>query len=161
VTDFSVPGYTLRSGSGLDRALLLQFMQRTHRELYPHNSYPHLAETIDRYLSPDTPLWWVEASDNPRSPVGCLWLGNVVDQVQGDRHAYILLLYVHPQHRRQGIGSALLQRAESWAIERGDRQIGLQVFCQNQAAIYLYKKMGYKTQSLWMNKVLGEEGRGK
>jgi ribosomal protein S18 acetylase RimI-like enzyme len=158
VTDFSVPGYTLRSGSGLDRALLLQFMQRTYRELYPHNNYPHLAETVDRYLAPDTPLWWVEVSGAPHSPVGCLWLGNVVDQIRGDRHAYILLLYVQPQHRRRGIGSALLRQAEGWAIARGDRQIGLQVFCQNQAAIYLYKKMGYETQSLWMNKALGEEG---
>ncbi|WP_416675098.1 GNAT family N-acetyltransferase [Egbenema bharatensis] len=158
--DFSVPGYILRSGSGLDRALLLQFMQRTYRELYPYNRYSHLAETVDRYLSPDTPLWWVESSET-RTPVGCLWLGNVMDQIRGDRHAYILLLYVHPHHRRQGIGSALLHQAEEWAIDRGDRQIGLQVFCQNQAAIDLYQKMGYETQSFWMNKALWEEGRGK
>ncbi|PSB66933.1 GNAT family N-acetyltransferase [filamentous cyanobacterium CCP1] len=157
VADFLIPGYVLRLGSGLDRALLVQFMQRTYQELYPNYDYTHLAHTVDRFLSSDTPLWWVYVEVDPRSPVGCLWLGNAADQVQGDRHAYIFLLYVNPTHRRRGIGSALLRQAETWAVKRGDRQIGLQVFCNNQPAISLYQKLGYQTQSLWMVKELGEE----
>jgi ribosomal protein S18 acetylase RimI-like enzyme len=159
VTDLFIPGYTIRVGSGLDRALLVQFMQRTYRELYPDRDYAHLAETVDRYLSPDTPLWWVEVEGGSASPIGCLWLGNAADQTQGDRHTYILLLYVNPNHRRRGIGSALMRHAEQWATNRGDRQIGLQVFCDNQPAINLYKKLGYQTQSLWMVKEL--EGSGE
>jgi ribosomal protein S18 acetylase RimI-like enzyme len=156
VTEF-LPGYQLRIGSGLDRALLVQFMQRTYQELYPDCNITHLAQTVEQYWGSDTPLWWVEAlQDNtPRhTPIACLWLGNAIDQAQGDRHAYIFLLYVSPTHRRQGIASALMRRAEAWARARGDRQIGLQVFQQNQPALQLYQQLGFQPQSIWMTKPL-------
>jgi ribosomal protein S18 acetylase RimI-like enzyme len=146
-----LPGYLLRIGSGLDRALLLKFMRQTYQELYPAHSFAHLAQTIEQYLSPETPLWWVE---HDRHPIACLWMGNATDQIQGDRHAYIFLLYVSPAHRRQGIAVTLMTQAEAWAKERGDRQIGLQVFQQNQSALHLYEKLGYSAQSLWMAKPL-------
>jgi ribosomal protein S18 acetylase RimI-like enzyme len=79
-------------------------------------------------------------------------VGNAIDQVSGDRHAHIFLLYVVPEHRRRGIGKALMQYVEKWAIARGDRQIGLQVFQSNQPALNLYNQLGYQTQSLWMLK---------
>ncbi|MDB9512868.1 GNAT family N-acetyltransferase, partial [Kamptonema animale CS-326] len=93
----------------------------------------------------------------PRSPalkIGCLWLGNAIDQVSGDRYAHIFLLYVDPEHRHRGIGSALVSLAENWARERGDLQIGLQVFVTNKPALNLYQKLGYQTHSLSMLKSL-------
>jgi GNAT superfamily N-acetyltransferase len=155
--------YRLWSGSGLDRALLVKFMQRTYQELYPDQSFAHLARTVEQYFSKETPLWWVGQADSHhsdgtgssvRSPVACLWLGNAIDQVRGDRHSHIFLLYVLPAHRRKGIGSALMHHAEEWAKERGDRQMGLQVFVANQPAISLYQKLGYASQSIWMVKPL-------
>jgi ribosomal protein S18 acetylase RimI-like enzyme len=83
-----------------------------------------------------------------------LWLGNAIDQVIGDRYAYIFLLYVVPHCRQQGIGKALMRQAEDWAMARGDRQLGLQVFPHNQPALNLYSRLGYQTQSLWMVKPL-------
>jgi ribosomal protein S18 acetylase RimI-like enzyme len=151
--EFSIPGYRLRSGSGLDRALLVKFMQRTYQELYPGGDFAHLARTVEQYLSAETALWWVAADADP-SAIACLWLGNAIDQVTADRHAYVFLLYVSPDHRQQGIGSALMHQAEVWAKQRGDRQIGLQVFCHNQPALNLYQKLGYHTHSIWMVKPL-------
>jgi ribosomal protein S18 acetylase RimI-like enzyme len=145
--------YALRQGSGLDRALLVKFMQRTYQELYPEQNFTHLAQTVEQYLSPDTPLWWVVA-EQQNDPIACLWMGNVTDQVQGDRHAYIFLLYVHPNHRQRGIASALMHRAETWAKARGDRQIGLQVFQGNQPAQSLYQKLGYRAKAIWLVKPL-------
>lgn len=144
-------------------------MQRTYEELYPDRDFSHLAKTIDGYFSSQTPLWWVEftpkqpiaiesgmPSANNHSPnrVACLWLGNSVDQVSGEHHAHVFLLYVMPKHRRRGIGSALMHHAETWARKRGDRQIGLQVFTQNQPALDLYRHRGYQPLSLWMLKNL-------
>jgi ribosomal protein S18 acetylase RimI-like enzyme len=126
-------------------------MQRTYQELYPAHNFAHLVQTVEQYLSPETPLLWIE---HQQKPVACLWMGNATDQIRGDRHAYIFLLYVNPVHRRQGIGAALMKQAEDLARQRGDRQIGLQVFQQNQPALNLYEKLGYTVQSLWLTKPL-------
>lgn len=165
-----IPGYQLRAGSTLERALLLKFLQRTYKEVYPKQDFAHLAITVDQYLSHETPIWWVEIADRDRerdnsglyplpfssqvAPVGCLWVGNVVDQVTGDRHGHIFMVYVAPKHRRRGIGSALVHHAENWAKQRGDRQITLQVFLNNQPAVNLYEKLGYQPYSLLMHKPL-------
>ena len=161
-----IQGYKVQAGSSRDRALLVKFMQKTYQELAPKQDFSHLALTVEQYLSRETPLWWVESADatvNAGSPivppplsqpVACLWMGNAIDQLQGDRHAHICLLYVMPEHRRRGVGSALMRHAEDWARARGDRQIGLQVFQSNKPALNLYHRLGYQTQSLWMVKSL-------
>ncbi len=179
----TIPGYSIRRGSTLERSQLVKFIQRTYQELFPEQTdFSHLATTVERYFSQDTPLWWVDSVEglgtgdwglgtgevggdgeetnkyspsspsSPSSPVACLWMGNAIDQIKGDRHAHIFLLYVVPEHRRRGIATALMQHAENWAKQRGDRQIGLQVFQSNPAAINLYNQLGYQTQSLWMVK---------
>lgn len=167
-----LPGYCLRAGSGLERALLVKFMQRTYQELFENHDFSHLARTVEQYFSRETPLWWVEflgerqeeeyslsplASGLSSPIVACLWMGNALDQVRGDRNAHIFLLYVVPEHRRRGIGKALMQYVEDWARTRGDLQIGLQVFQSNKNALNLYNKLGYQTQALWMVKSLYAE----
>lgn len=147
------PGYSMRPGSTLDRALLLKFMHKTYLELTPDGDMAHLSDTVEQYLSRETPLWWVARGE---VVIACLWMGTAIDQLQGDRHAHVFLLYVAPDHRRKGIGSALMHQAEAWAQARGDRQIGLQVFQFNQPALKLYQQFGYQTQSLWMVKPLNQ-----
>ncbi|MDZ7952826.1 GNAT family N-acetyltransferase [Nostoc sp. DedQUE09] len=171
-----LPGYIIRRGSLLERSLLLKFMQRTYQDLFPNEDFSHLEQTVKQYFSSDTPLWWVEEEGEqgsegageqgsnkkslscaPHPPIACLWVGNVIDQVHGNRHAHIFILYVVPEHRRRGIGTALMRYVENWAIQRGDRQIGLQVFQSNKPALNLYNQLGYQTQSLWMVKFLSAE----
>lgn len=153
-----IPGYVVSAGSGLDRALLVKFMQKTYQELFSEQDFSHLSRTVEQYFSRETPLWWVHLENaNMRSPVACLWVGNAIDQVTGDRHAHIFLLYVAPEHRRKGIAKALMKYLEQWATARGDRQIGLQVFQTNSNALNLYQQLGYQTQSLWMVKPLSSQ----
>jgi ribosomal protein S18 acetylase RimI-like enzyme len=131
-------------------------MQKTYQELFPEQNFSHLAVTVDNYFSAETPVWWVEEKlENATSiKVGCLWVGNGVDQIKGDRHAHIFLLYVALKHRRQGIGKSLMLLGEDWAKNRGDRQISLQVFQSNQPAINLYHQLGFQTQSVSMVKYI-------
>lgn len=141
-------------------------MQQTYEELYPGGTFSHLANTVEQYCSSETPIWWVELAEGQDGgdtllsgqtypkPVGCLWLGNAIDQATGERQAHVFLLYVAPNHRHQGIGSALLHQAETWAKSSGARQIGLQVFETNQPALSLYRSRGYQTKSLWLAKPL-------
>jgi ribosomal protein S18 acetylase RimI-like enzyme len=154
------PGYNLRQGSTLDRALLLKFMRKTYQEMSPspNQDFSHLVQTVEQYLSLETPLFWIDvsqSSSSPSSPVASLWMGNAIDQVTGKRNAHIFMLYVLPEHRRRGIGKSLMHYAQNWATQRGDSHISLQVFTANTAALNLYNQLGYQTQSLWMVKTLG------
>ena len=145
-------GFSLDRGRATDRALLLKFLHRSYREAYPETGFEHLQNTLRSYFTADTPLWWVR--NDAGSPIGCLWLGNSIDQISGDRHSHIFLIYVLPEYRRKGIGSALMQTAEDYARERGDRQITLQVFTSNETAQALYNKRSFQSYSLLMSKSL-------
>jgi len=146
-------GYAFRQGKWGDRSLLYKFLQLTYRELFPDlQNFSSLGETVEQLFANTTPLWWVDTPTG--EAIGCLWLGTAIDQSLGERYSQIFLLYVVPDHRRRGIGKALVQQGEIWAKRRGDRQIGLQVFVDNQKAINLYQNLGYKTQSLLMIKSL-------
>ncbi|MGB3312072.1 MAG: GNAT family N-acetyltransferase [Nodosilinea sp.] len=153
---FAVPGYSLRSGSTLDRATVVKFMERTYTELDPHQPIGHLAATVDRYLGRETPLWWVNPVDSAAAIAG-LWLGQATDQRSGVLHPYVLLLYVTPDHRRHGIATALLTVAHHWAMQQGHQQISLQVFSDNRAAQALYASLGYQPEAVLMKKELPEQ----
>ena len=58
-----------------------------------------------------------------------------VIQVQG--------LAVHPDARRRGVASALLDAAEATLRERGTRKLTLRVLSTNQPAIGLYERHGF------------------
>ena len=150
---FALPGYKLRVGSTRDRATVVKFMERTYSELDPHQPTGHIAATVDRYLSRDTPLWWVDA-ESTAAPVGSIWLGQATDQRSGVLHPYVLMLYVAPNHRRRGLATALLTVAHQWAQQQGHRQISLQVFSDNQVAQALYTSLGYQPEAVLMKKEL-------
>jgi len=86
--------------------------------------------------------------------IACIWLGQATDQRTGLLHPYILLLYVHPNHRRQGIATALLETAHQWAKAQGYSQVSLQVFSSNHAAQALYQKLGYEPEAILMKRGL-------
>ncbi len=151
-------GYNFRKGEAKDRALLVKFLRHTYKELFPDQpSFVHLIKTVDDYFSLETPLWWVEKEINPdhrKTQIACVWMGNAIDQVTGDRYSHIFSLYVMPEYRHQGIGKALMNQAISYAKNRGDQKIGLQVFSHNQQALKMYNSLGFETQSYLMFKNL-------
>lgn len=142
--------YHLRLGKTGDRSLLINFLTRTYQEFFPEQkNLSHLADTVRQFFSTDTPLWIVEWQ---QIAVACLWMGSAVDQVTGDRYGHIFLIYVDPNHRCQGIATALIDRARDWAKSRGQTRIGLQVFIHNDNALTLYQNLGFQTRSLLMLK---------
>lgn len=62
--------------------------------------------------------------------------------IQDEGH--ILNLAVHPDYRRQGIGSILLETIFKKAREKGVRQFTLEVRASNTIAQQFYKKFGLK-----------------
>ncbi|MHC4478098.1 MAG: GNAT family N-acetyltransferase [Planctomycetota bacterium] len=59
-------------------------------------------------------------------------------------HRGTLHMSVHPNHRRKGIGTALLNSLLEWAGQNTVvEKVALGVFAENQAAITLYEKAGF------------------
>lgn len=60
-----------------------------------------------------------------------------------DTEVHVLNVTVHPAFRGQGVGGALLARAEEAGVERGGSRAFLDVRRSNAAAISLYRRAGY------------------
>ena len=73
-------------------------------------------------------------------PVGYIAL--VVER--SSKAARVTDLVVSPEHRRQGIASALLTAAQSWAVEGGIQRLILEMQSKNQPCIRLALKFGYE-----------------
>jgi ribosomal-protein-alanine N-acetyltransferase len=58
--------------------------------------------------------------------------------------ADIHTLTIKESHRRLGIASSMLEKLESWAIQRGARALMLEMREGNEAAMSLYQMAGYQ-----------------
>ena len=61
-------------------------------------------------------------------------------------HVADLGLMVAAGHRRQGLGTALLEQAVAWAQDAGVRKLELHVFPHNEPAIALYERFGFERE---------------
>jgi ribosomal protein S18 acetylase RimI-like enzyme len=59
---------------------------------------------------------------------------------------WIYYVAVHPDHRRQGIGSALMNRVEKDLAQIGCPKINLQVRSSNHQLVLFYKRLGYDVE---------------
>ncbi len=68
--------------------------------------------------------------------IGCLWA--ILEE------AHIIMLAIHPQFQRQGLGQALLWALLKSACDRQLERSTLEVRDSNLVAVSLYKKFGFK-----------------
>jgi RimJ/RimL family protein N-acetyltransferase len=68
------------------------------------------------------------------------------DAHPASEHVADLGLMVAREFRRRGVGTALMEEAERWARDLGVRKLELHVFPHNDAAIALYKGLGYEEE---------------
>jgi RimJ/RimL family protein N-acetyltransferase len=86
----------------------------------------------------------VFVAETPAGIVGRLSVAR--DPHPASEHVADLGLMVAHDHRRRGIGRALMGAAETWARGVGVRKIELHVFPHNEAAIALYERLGYERE---------------
>jgi ribosomal protein S18 acetylase RimI-like enzyme len=71
---------------------------------------------------------------------------------QDRRRGLIENLYVRPERRNDGVGSALIDAAESRLHDREVEAIALEVLVENERAREFYSKHGYDTHRLELEK---------
>jgi ribosomal protein S18 acetylase RimI-like enzyme len=60
------------------------------------------------------------------------------------RTAWLMDVVVAPRFRRQGVASALMLAAQSWAVQRKYHRVLLEMSSKNNPAIWLAQKLGYE-----------------
>lgn len=69
-------------------------------------------------------------------------------------YAEVSELSILPEYRNQGIGSALLQHAETYAYEQAASSFRVRVDARNQGALRLYKRLGFAETVITLAKTL-------
>lgn len=74
--------------------------------------------------------------------------------LEHDKHSYLGFMYVIPEHRGKGVNKRIVEALEAWSLARGVREMRLEVYADNAAAIKAYEKCGYEGLVLEMRKGL-------
>lgn len=88
---------------------------------------------------------------------GFIHLQTQVDYFNGQDHGYISDLAVDTAFEGQGVGRALMNKAEEWAHQLGFKLLTLYVFAGNARARQLYEKNGFQPEIIKYAKVIGTE----
>lgn len=89
--------------------------------------------------------------------VGFIWLVLEIDGA-GRRRGEVAALYVDPRLRGQGVGRQLMEEGEDVLRDWGCESAHLMVTVANQAAVQLYRELGYEVVRYQMEKPLRQAG---
>jgi len=103
-------------------------------------------ELFDSYIDQDDKSMFVAEEEGSITGVAIVALGHwqAVNIFHQRDFAVVEELSVLPTFRRQGIGTALMEAAETWAKQKGVDQMQLSVWAKNTEAIHLYEELGYQ-----------------
>lgn len=119
--------------------------------LWPESSYEeHRAELEMGPLAlcqPDFPMEWLVAEDESGELIGFLEVG-LRSHADGcdTRHpvGYVEGWFVREEHRRKGIGKALLRAAEDWARARGSGEMASDALVDNALSQTAHAALGFE-----------------
>jgi ribosomal protein S18 acetylase RimI-like enzyme len=124
-----------------------------------------------REVFPEAPAWNVPAADIERklavqrelflvATIDSKVVGTAMGGYDGHR-GWVYYVAVRPRYRRQGIGTALMERVEAGVARLGCPKVNLQVRASNEGVVSFYKKLGYQVEErISMGKRLGDENHG-
>ena len=70
------------------------------------------------------------------------------------RHGFLAEIYVLPEVRGKGVGTALIEACESWSRGRGHKLLTINVLSKNGRAIRAYEGAGYEPYTQTLRKYL-------
>jgi len=119
------------------------------REVFPHAPSWNVPEAdIERKLAVQRELFFV-------ATLGSEVIGTAMAGYDGHR-GWVYYVAVRARYRRQGIGTALMERVEGELTRLGCPKVNLQVRASNEAVVSFYQKLGYTVEErVSMGKRLG------
>jgi ribosomal-protein-alanine N-acetyltransferase len=105
-------------------------------------SFPNPTVDVRAELERPWARIWVARPGPGQEPIAFLLVWFAADEM------HVLSLATHPDHRRRGIGRALMERSLSEARDRSTRIVLLEVRRSNQAAIDLYRRFGFSVSGV-------------
>ena len=146
-----------------DAGGLRQMVGALHESMRPYDvNYPPASAIIADYFDflqgevADTAGTFLLAEDEGRLlGFACVFglMAPFTPDEDPAKFTFVSDLYVDPAYQRQGIGSALLQRAEAYGLALGAPRIELAVHAAN-AALEIYTHLGYQQRLIIMSKRL-------
>lgn len=118
--------------------------ERSHeraRAALPNFTFEQMRDMIRADFERTTHRFLVAVDDEDRL-VGHSMVSRKVDD-GGRRFGYFFTRYVDPDHRRQGVGSALLSTALAWFDEQRWDYLLAQTHAMNDAARTLFERRGF------------------
>jgi ribosomal protein S18 acetylase RimI-like enzyme len=148
-------------GANYVEILANAFMQPNHDLSYENVSFAEINAKVVGMFSGFSALERQSYSNNALQQAAGAWnlrfwivsilfapLIRIIDTVdEGD--FYLQAIAVDANVRGQGVGSKLLDLAETTAIEKGAKRITLDVSANNTNAFQLYERRGYTVESSW------------
>jgi ribosomal protein S18 acetylase RimI-like enzyme len=101
----------------------------------------------------DGEIWVAEGDD---SLTGFIWVIESTDYFSGQKIGFILKLYVEEQCRKQGIATALLEKAEAFCKTRGYATLELNVAQSNTVSVAMYVHRDFEVFRYRMRKKISE-----
>lgn len=102
--------------------------------------YHEVREAFARQLSLDSGLVLVTEIDEKLA-------GVVIGTIDNNNEGYCYRIAVHPQYRRQGIGSAMVHLLQDRFQQRKVNRILVPIDTHNEKALPLYESLGYNIQN--------------
>ncbi|MFJ9463240.1 GNAT family N-acetyltransferase [Viridibacillus arvi] len=138
--DFMIPNYAKEISSNytlsLDNAI-------EESEMMMKNIFSNGLSTEGQFLYN---IW----DTDMETKIGVLWY-SVNTEIN---RAYLYHIYIEEAYRKKGYGTRVLEELQIRIKELGMNSLALSVFGSNDAALNLYKKLGYTTSSISMHKVI-------
>ncbi len=139
---------TIRKATENDLETLSEFEQNIINAERPFDvtlkTEPTYYYNLEKMISSDTVHLVVAELDGKLIASGYARIEASDHFLKHDKHAFLGMMYVVPEHRGKGINKKIIDELIAWAISKNLKEFRLLTYDENLPAINAYEKIGFK-----------------